>query len=141
MLTRALRHRGSAARSASHPALKKHLAGQVIGLYRRLHAFGNEFDCRSAGTVRFASCAGGRCGLGELDRVFQLGKIGRTLVVMDSKQAECRLGDAHVFALSHAANYRSNSIGHVGVDGDLEVQTEIPANDRIIQMGRRADSN
>ena len=60
---------------------------------------------------------------------------------MGSKQAECRLGDAHVFALSHAANYRSNSIGHVGVDGDLEVQTEIPANDRIIQMGRCADSN
>ena len=70
-----------------------------------------------------------------------IGEVGGALLVMGSKQAECRLGDAHVFALSHAAYHRSDSIGRVGVGGDLKVQTEISTNDWIIQMGRCADSN
>ena len=60
---------------------------------------------------------------------------------MGPKQTECRLGDAHVFALSHTANHRSDRIGRVGVGGNLEVQTEISTNVWIIQMGRCTDSN
>ena len=60
---------------------------------------------------------------------------------MGPKQTKCRLGDAHVFPLNHAADYRSDSIGHVGVGGDLKFQTEIPANGRVIQMGGCADSD
>ena len=55
--------------------------------------------------------------------------------------AERGLGDAHMFALSHAANYRSDCIGRVSVCGNLKVHTKISADVWIIQMGGGTDSN
>ena len=60
---------------------------------------------------------------------------------MGPKQAECRLGDAHVFALSNAANHRSDGVGHFGVGGDLKVQAELRTNGRVVQMDGCANSN